>query len=49
MGLYLDKAEGAYIWGANWVTYLWVAYSGDLYMGGILTGFYGISLLKDYQ
>ena len=44
----------AYIRDVNWVTYLGSVYSGgggrgvDLYKGGVLTGFYGIScaLLK---
>ena len=42
----MGVGEVAYIQHVNWVTYLGRVYSkeGGLYAGGVLTGFYGISV-----
>ena len=38
---------GAYIRDVNWVTYLRGVYSRGLYMGCVLTGFYGTSVINN--
>ena len=42
LGAHIRGEGGAYIRDVNWVAYLVDVYSGDLYTGGVLTGFYGI-------
>ena len=39
----------AYIQDVNWATYLRGIYSGDLYTGSVLTGFYGIRFVQQHN